>query len=47
MMFLGYSIGNLVAPQLFISSEVPRYPTGFRGMIASFIVLIVLAIILQ
>jgi len=46
-MFLAYSAGNLVAPQLFITSEAPRYPTGFRGMIASFIALIVLALILM
>lgn len=46
-MFLAYSAGNLVAPQLFIDSEAPRYQTGFRGMIASFIVLIFLAITLM
>lgn len=46
-MFLAYSAGNLVAPQLFIDSEAPRYQTGFRGMIASFIVLIVLALSLM
>ncbi|KAL7781774.1 major facilitator superfamily domain-containing protein [Trichoderma afarasin] len=45
--FLAYSAGNLVAPQLFIDSEAPLYPTGFRGMIASFVTLIVLAFILM
>ncbi|KAL7782925.1 major facilitator superfamily domain-containing protein [Trichoderma ceciliae] len=42
--FLAYSAGNLVAPSLFIDSEAPLYPTGFRGMIASFITIILLAI---
>lgn len=46
-MFIAYSAGNLVAPQLFISSEAPRYQTGFRGMIASFVALIVLALLLM
>ncbi|KAM0262928.1 hypothetical protein ACHAQJ_001521 [Trichoderma viride] len=45
--FLAYSAGNLVAPNLFIASEAPLYPTGFRGMIASFITLIVLAFVLM
>ncbi|KAL6806286.1 major facilitator superfamily domain-containing protein [Trichoderma sp. SZMC 28013] len=45
--FLAYSAGNLVAPQLFIDSEAPLYRTGFRGMIASFLALIVLAFILM
>ncbi|UKZ76823.1 hypothetical protein TrVFT333_004538 [Trichoderma virens FT-333] len=45
--FLAYSAGNLVAPHLFIDSEAPLYPTGFRGMIASFVTLIVLALILM
>ena len=46
-LFIAYSAGNLVAPQLFISSEAPRYPTGFRGMIASFVCLIILALSLM
>lgn len=46
-MFIAYSAGNLVAPQLFISSEAPRYQTGFRGMIASFFCLIALALMLM
>lgn len=41
-----YAAGNLTAPQLFISSEYPRYPTAFRGMIAAFVSIIVLEIIL-
>ncbi|KAF2095306.1 MFS general substrate transporter [Rhizodiscina lignyota] len=40
--FLFYSAGNLTAPQLFIDAEAPRYPTGFRGMIASFLSMIVI-----
>ncbi|KAL6908790.1 major facilitator superfamily domain-containing protein [Trichoderma evansii] len=45
--FLAYSAGNLVAPNLFIDSQAPLYPTGFRGMIASFITIIVLAFALM
>ncbi|KAL7930652.1 major facilitator superfamily domain-containing protein [Trichoderma chlorosporum] len=45
--FLAYSAGNLVAPNLFIDSEAPLYSTGFRGMIASFLTLIVLTLILM
>lgn len=45
--FLAYSAGNLAAPHLFIDSEAPLYPTGFRGMIASFLALIVLALSLM
>ena len=40
--FLFYSAGNLTAPQLFIAAEAPRYATGFRGMIASFMAMIVI-----
>jgi hypothetical protein len=43
--FIAYSVGNLVGPQLFIDSEAPRYPTGFRGMIASFVLMIILAMV--
>lgn len=46
-MFVAYSVGNLVGPQLFIDSQAPRYPTGFRGMIISFVLLIVLAFLLM
>ncbi|KAL7927975.1 major facilitator superfamily domain-containing protein [Trichoderma austrokoningii] len=45
--FLAYSAGNLVAPNLFIDKEAPLYPTGFRGMIASFVTIIVLAFVLM
>jgi ACS family allantoate permease-like MFS transporter len=46
-LFLSYSAGNLVAPQLFLTREAPRYPTGFKGMIAAFILMIVVEILLM
>jgi len=45
--FLFYSAGQLVAPQLFHSNQAPRYPLGFRGMIASFLSMFVLGGILM
>jgi hypothetical protein len=31
MMFMAYSIGQIIAPHFFLDSESPRYPTGFRA----------------
>lgn len=45
--FLAYSAGNLVVPNLFIDKEAPLYPTGFKGMIASFVTIMVLAFVLM
>ncbi|KAH8693888.1 putative pantothenate transporter [Talaromyces proteolyticus] len=35
MMFMAYSVGQIVAPHFFLSSESPRYPTGFRAFYVS------------
>jgi ACS family allantoate permease-like MFS transporter len=35
-MFLGYATGFIIGPQFFISSEAPKYPTGFKTMIITF-----------
>lgn len=45
--FLMYAAGQLTAPQLFRSDEAPRYQTGFRAMLASFIAMIVLQFFLM
>lgn len=37
-LFVGYCVGNLVGPQLFLSSEAPRYESGFVAMIVCFAV---------
>lgn len=31
MMFMSYSVGQIVAPHFFLASESPVYPTGFRA----------------
>lgn len=35
MVFIGYAIGQIIAPQFFISTESPSYPTGFRAFYVS------------
>jgi hypothetical protein len=39
--FLSYCVANIIAPQFFISSEEPKYPTGYRALLA-FLVLSIL-----
>ncbi|KAH8803568.1 major facilitator superfamily domain-containing protein [Xylogone sp. PMI_703] len=36
IMFLGYATGFIIGPQFFISSEAPKYQTGFKTMIITF-----------
>lgn len=36
ILFVGYSIAFIIGPQLFIASEAPQYPTGFKSMIIMF-----------
>jgi hypothetical protein len=31
MMFMAYSVGQIIAPHFFLDKESPRYPTGFRA----------------
>jgi ACS family allantoate permease-like MFS transporter len=31
MLFMSYSIGQIIAPHFFLASESPSYPTGFRA----------------
>ena len=41
-MFMGYGVGQIIAPHFFISSEAPRYPTGFRAFYVSVSLMIVI-----
>ncbi len=34
ILFLSYCIGNIVAPQFFISAQAPGYKTGYNAIIA-------------
>jgi hypothetical protein len=34
-MFVSYCIGNIIAPQFFISSEAPGYQTAFRAILSA------------
>lgn len=36
MLFVAYSAGNIVGPQLFYTREAPRYPTGIKATLAGF-----------
>lgn len=36
--FVSYCVGNLIGPQLFFTSEYPRYQSGFTAMIVCFAV---------
>lgn len=36
MMFIGYCVGNIIGPQLFLTKEAPRYPTGIKGLLSGF-----------
>jgi hypothetical protein len=36
-MFLAYCIGNIISPQFFITSEAPRYHTGYSAILGAFV----------
>ncbi|KAJ9623744.1 hypothetical protein H2204_011146 [Knufia peltigerae] len=38
LMFVGYCVGFIIGPQFFLSSEAPKYSTGFKTMIILFAV---------
>lgn len=44
MIFVGYAIGQIIAPQFFLSSESPTYPTGFRAFFVSTALMIVILV---
>ncbi|RDW61475.1 hypothetical protein BP5796_11367 [Coleophoma crateriformis] len=41
LMFLAYCLGNIIAPQFFISSEAPGYKTGYNAILACISIAIV------
>jgi hypothetical protein len=47
MMFMSYSAGQIVAPHFFLSSEAPRYPTGFRAFYVTVALMIVIEIVMM
>ncbi|KAI5866278.1 MFS general substrate transporter [Durotheca rogersii] len=34
--FVCFVVGNIVGPQLFLASEVPRYPTAIKGLLGTY-----------
>ena len=44
MIFISFCVGQVAAPQLFVESEAPRYPTAFKAAITCFALLIVVPI---
>ncbi|KAJ5825566.1 pantothenate transporter [Penicillium riverlandense] len=46
MMFISYAVGQIVAPQFFIDSEAPTYPTGFRAFYVSVALMIVIELLM-
>lgn len=44
MIFVGYAVGQIIAPQFFRASESPSYPTGFRAFYVSTGLMIVIQI---
>lgn len=47
MMFMAYSVGQIITPQFFLARESPRYPTGFRAVYVSVSLMIVIEIALM
>ncbi|CAH0055613.1 unnamed protein product [Clonostachys solani] len=47
MMYIAFCVGQVVAPQLFLSSEAPVYETAFRASFICFALCIVATIILR
>jgi ACS family allantoate permease-like MFS transporter len=40
LMFLAYCIGNIIAPQFFITSQSPGYATGYNAILACMVIAI-------
>ena len=47
MMFMAYGVGQIIAPQFFISSESPSYPTGFRAFYVTVALMIVIQLVMM
>lgn len=46
LVFIAYSLGNIVSPQAFLSREAPRYTTGVAVTLASFCACIIILCVL-
>ncbi|CAK7235502.1 hypothetical protein SBRCBS47491_009314 [Sporothrix bragantina] len=46
MVFIAYSVGNIVSPQAFLTREAPRYQTGVAVTLASFCAAIIILAVL-
>jgi ACS family allantoate permease-like MFS transporter len=46
MFFIAYCVGQIITPQLFLSSQAPTYPTGFRAFFTTVALMIVIQILL-
>ncbi|KAH9903744.1 dipeptide transmembrane transporter [Xylariomycetidae sp. FL2044] len=40
--FIAYCVGNIICPQLFISTEAPDYGTAMRGMLSAMVIVLLL-----
>ncbi|OTB00748.1 hypothetical protein M426DRAFT_323993 [Hypoxylon sp. CI-4A] len=47
LLFIAYCVGNIVGPQLFISSEEPTYYTAFRAILICYALVIGLVVVLR
>ncbi|KAL2842294.1 major facilitator superfamily domain-containing protein [Aspergillus pseudodeflectus] len=47
MLFVAYCVGNIVSPQVFLTAEEPRYPTGIKVCLAGLALGFVSAIVLR
>lgn len=45
MVFIGWAVGNLIAPQIFQTSDAPRYLHGFLAHIVIYAVYLVLVVV--
>ena len=47
ILFGSYCLGNIVAPNFFISSEAPNYPTGYNAIIAGSVIAVAALILYE
>ena len=47
MMYIAFCVGQVAAPQLFLSNEAPKYATAFRASFICFALCIVLSVVLR
>ncbi|KAJ5710448.1 hypothetical protein N7488_004604 [Penicillium malachiteum] len=47
MLFVSYCISNIISPQVFLTSEEPKYPTGIKVCLSGLTLAVVCAIVLR